>query len=85
MLSRSHDFIPCGPFHGFFRYVGQSGEQDAREKEMEENMNEVCDIFVPYYHRTTISEEGQALLVLEICFTCTCWIMSAKPQPTTQR
>jgi hypothetical protein len=26
--------------------LGQSGEQDAREKEMEENMNEVLDTFV---------------------------------------
>jgi hypothetical protein len=25
--------------------IGQSGEQDAREKEMEENMNEVFDTF----------------------------------------
>ncbi len=31
---------------GFIRYVGQSGEQDAREKEMEENMNEVLNTFV---------------------------------------
>jgi hypothetical protein len=88
-------FLPHGPFFDLadsfsiwiLLYVGQSGEQDAREKEMEENMNEVLDTFFTYNHGTTISEEEQAFLVLEIGSISppTCWLISAKPLPSAQR
>ena len=41
-------YQPLNPDHCFVAALGLSGEQDAKEKEMEENMEEVIKIPLKY-------------------------------------